>query len=506
MPDERIKRWLLHLAGVIVLMWPPLINGQPFFFSDTTAYVRAADLAVQIASHHHIRTAWSRDTPALAPATAPVGSAVPSPAPAHASDAQGGGSAMAGRSPYFGMLLYLGWVTSSFWLFVVAQALVAWWLIGLAMRSLGGEGLAARLAISVTLALLTPIAIYNGFLLADALAGFGILSFLILVRPPADLRRWERAALILLLLMSAAAHFTHIVILAGMTALLGVIALIRWTPWRPAKAPLLIGAGVVIAGLLSVAATSLIVKKALGKPPAAAPVLTARFIVDGPGRAFALTDCAGRFAACAAPLDTPDTDIWLWSGDPRVGGFMAADAATRARLSAEDGKFATAVFRAYPLWQAGMMARNTWAQMTRFDLLVLMEHCFADHACSGTDIPESVRARMVQTPAGHDAWPMRAMSAIHATATIVALLVLALAMFKLRRDQPQAARQLLLWIALAAAAFLINDFLGGAISNPQTRYQERIVWIAPLLALLAAGRAWGVFGFRAAKEPARLVR
>ena len=40
-------RWIWHLFGIVALMWAPLLNGQPFFFPDTTAYVRAADLAVQ---------------------------------------------------------------------------------------------------------------------------------------------------------------------------------------------------------------------------------------------------------------------------------------------------------------------------------------------------------------------------------------------------------------------------------------------------------------------------
>ena len=205
-------------------------------------------------------------------------------------------------------------------------------------------------------------------------------------------------------------------------------------------------------------------------------------------------------------MDSPDTDNWLWSSDPKWGGFLARDPATRARLSAEDGLFALAVLRAYPLWQGGMMARNTWDQLTRFDVAILDEHCFADHRCSGIDIPDAVRATMVRTPGGRDLWPRRVMRAVHIIATIAALILLALALRKLWAEQPAAARLFLLWTGLTAVAFLINDFLGGAISNPQTRYQERIVWVVPLLAILAAGRAWGWIGFRSQAEPARPPR
>ncbi|NIJ08973.1 hypothetical protein FHS31_002603 [Sphingomonas vulcanisoli] len=495
-----IRRWGLHLLGLLALMWPPLVNGQPFFFSDTTAYVRAADLAVQIASRHHIRTAWSRPEAAPAPAgSAPAVGPIAAPQ-VHASDGQNGGSVMAGRSPYFGMLLYLGYVTSGFWLFVLGQAMTAWWLIGLAQRAMGSRSLAVRLGIAVILALLSPLAFYLGLLLADALAGFGILAFLLIARPPPDLRRWERPALMLLLLVSAAAHLTHIVIIAGMTALLGLLALVRAVPWRTAKPAVLIGGAVTVLALLSVMVTNFAVKRALGKPPAAAPVLTARFIVDGPGRAFIANGCGGdqQFAACTRPTAVPDSDLWLWSPDPKIGGFLAADADTRARLSAEDSRFARAVFTAYPLWQAGMMARNTLDQLTRFDLLILNEHCFADQGCSGVDFPDAGRATMRRTIAGRNLWPTRLLAALDAAATVAAIALLAISIRRLGRERDEARKTLLLWVALTAAAFLINAFLGGAISNPQTRYQERIVWIVPLLAMIAAIRA-----FRTSSEPAR---
>ena len=40
-----------------IMIWPAFYNNQPFFFYDTTAYIRAADFGVQSLTHH--TTPWS---------------------------------------------------------------------------------------------------------------------------------------------------------------------------------------------------------------------------------------------------------------------------------------------------------------------------------------------------------------------------------------------------------------------------------------------------------------
>ena len=44
----RVVAWLMHLACVLVLCWPAIANRQPFYFADTTSYVRAADSAMYL--------------------------------------------------------------------------------------------------------------------------------------------------------------------------------------------------------------------------------------------------------------------------------------------------------------------------------------------------------------------------------------------------------------------------------------------------------------------------
>ena len=72
------------------------------------------------------------------------------------------------------------------------------------------------------------------------------------------------------------------------------------------------------------------------------------------------------------------------------------------------------------------------------------------------------------------------------------MLGLIVAMKRLRRTDESAYRILLLWIVLLAAAALANGFLGGAISEPQSRYQSRMAWLLPFLSCIAVAKAYDI--------------
>ena len=487
-----LPRYLLHILAVLALMWPALVNRQPFFFSDTTAYIRAADLATNMVSGGAVRTAWTRPDPIglrhartpAAPSTKPVAAK-----PTRAND---GGNVMSGRSPYFGALLYFAYLASDLWLFVIGQAIVAWLLIGMALRAFELSGARLHAVSAIGLALVTPLAFYNSLLMADALAGFGILAFLILAGSRRPQPHGERLFLLAVIAISVVSHLTHIVMLAGMTGLLVLLALGRLVPRDAVRPALLAGAGLVAVGLVSVMLTGAVVRGALGRSPVLVPLVTARFIADGPGRAFIDAGCGGhRLTVCGLPRGSDNAQEWLWSRDPARGVYLFADPATRQRLSAEDTAFGRAVLAAYPLQEGGMMAWNTWRQITDFTSALMNQPCFADVACSGDQLPEAVRARLRSTPSGQDRWPVDALAALHYATVLASLIVLAVAGVQLWRKDREEGRRLLLWITLLAVAMMLNGFFGGAISEPQGRYQARIVWIVPLLALIA-GLRWRV--------------
>lgn len=504
--SARSPRFLLHGLWVLLLMWPAIVNRQPFFFSDTTSYVRAADLAVQVATQHRVTTAWSR--PRVEAEAAPAAEAATGATAAVPRGSDGsGGNVMAGRSPYFGALLYLGYVTSDFWLFVVAQAIVAYLLIGFALRCFGLDRPVLRGAVVAALAVFTTLAFYCSLLLADALAGFGILAFLILATSRPLFSRGEQAFLVAVLAISVLAHLTHIVMLLGMTGMLILLVLLRRLKWSAMRWPIALGIVGVVLGLGSVMLTNQVVRTVLGKPPALVPLMTARFVADGPGRDFIEAGCeGGRFTVCHIPFTGETSTDFLWSRQPGSGVFLPADAETRTKMSAEDTAFARAVIAAYPVRQIGMMGYNTALQIASFDSNIMWEDCFARAGCNADALPPRTLAQLRQSLSGRNLWPIGLINAKDYAGVLVALLMLAVLAPKLWREDRTAAGQLLLWTGLLAIAMLINGFLGGAISEPQGRYQARIVWLVPLLAAIAWLRAWGFAAARDALPVARASR
>jgi len=488
-PLPRLRLWLMHVACVVSLAWPALINGQPFYFPDTTAYVRAADIAVYMASGKRISTAWTEHyADAVADLAVSRSADTKSEGAAHGNDL-GSGRIMAGRSPYFGAVLWVSYVVSLFWLFVVAQALVSYTLIRLSCRMLGLGGWRPVAVMVAILSLVTTLPFYVGLLMPDLLAAFAMLAFVLLAIDRGRLGRRERWALGGLMMASAISHLTHIWIVAAMAATLIVARLWRGHgPQKDSASALISAALAILLGLGSVALTDSVVERQFGRAPQLVPLLTARFLADGPGRAYLRTHCPqAGFAICAyrdrPPLSAP---AFLWATAPGEGIYLLASPAERAAMASQDKAFAWAVIAAYPIEQGAKILRNSGAQLIRFDSQLLNDHCNRPTPC-GLALPDADRRRLMHSLGGRSLWPQRLITTIHYGAVGFALIMLAAWGVSMSRGRAtNAERDLARWAGLIAIGMIINAMLGGAVSEVQTRYQARIIWLLPFVATLAA--------------------
>lgn len=483
-----LQRWLFHLACVLALAAPALINGQPFYFPDTTAYTRAADSAVYVFSGHRISTEWTdryrRSLDEDTTAAKLRGHVSP-----NVNDL-GVESIMAGRSPYFGALLWLAFVLSRFWLFVFAQAAIAYALIRLALRLFGFARPTIIAGVVAALTLLTSLPFFVSLLMPDLLAAFGILGFLLLAIDSGRLRRGERWALYGLILISVVSHLIHIMIVAMMALLFVLWARIRRRP-REHSAPL-IGASalIVLAGLVSVMITSAVVERTFGSRPLMVPLLTARFLADGPGLDYVRKHCPGSgFAACAY-RDRPKVvvGLFLWSLEPGKGAYMIADAEQRRALSTQDKALAWAVLRTHPVEQSGRILYNGWRQLLRFDIDTLDTKCAGKPRC-WSSLPSHERATLFASPGGRGQWPEQLLAALHYLTAGLSLLLLIAWLTTDAWRGGEGVEDLVLWCVLLAFAMMLNALLGGGVSDPQPRYQARIIWLLPFVAMLA-GLLW----------------
>ena len=472
-------------------MWTGLVNGQPFMFqSDTTNYIRAADAAAFVISGGRIRTEWTDRYAAQieakaaksSPAARLASNEVVKP-PVGANDL-GTGLIMGGRSPYIGALMYAGYLLFDFWPFVLLQASVAYLLIILTMKRFGVYRPRDATILTLTLAAVTALPTYNSLLLADAFAGFGILSFLLLTTP-GKLSRSEQLFLGAVLITSVVSHLTHIMMLIGMVAALALLTWARLTA-APPRIAWLAGLGGIAIGFASVQATSFATKMAFGREPQLLPLLTARFIADGPGRDYVGSGCDNkRFEICKVHIGNPFSDsLILFGRNWDDGAYMLVSSDQRRIMGEQDTAFALAVLKHDPVGQIGAIVRNTARQLAFIDYDGLNQGCFPDPRC-WESLPVKLRNRMMETPSGKDQWPQGAMNALLYAAVIASFAALALTCPAIAREDPERWRLLRTWMLLGFAAMLVCAFFGGAVAEPQYRYQGRLIWLVPLAAGIA---------------------
>jgi hypothetical protein len=483
---------LRHALCVIALMWVGLVNGQALFFStDTTNYIRAADVAAYLASGKTFSTAWTDkyrsqlEPPANSRPRSAEESTKAERIRVHSVNDLKNGLIMGGRSPYIGALMYVGYVAGDFWPFLLLQALTAYFLIILSLRKLRLDNPRNITAVVLTLAATTALPAYNSMLLADAFTGFGILAFLLLATKGGDYSRLELAFLFTVLVIFAVSHLTHIMILIGMLAALALLTLWRGTGAVPRRA-WVAGLGGVLIGFASIQATALVTSAVFGRKPQLLPLLTARFIADGPGWRYIQSGCDdGRYQICRVHIGEPRSDaLILFGATKETGAYMLANAEQRRKMGEEDVAFAISVLKFEPLGQLSAILRNTAKQFFWIQYDGLNQNCFERPNC-WISVPANIREELRATPSGRGLWPEREMTILLQVTVICSVIALLVLRNRLSSKAPEEWKMVRTWLVLTFVAMIVNSIFGGAIADPQYRYQTRVSWLLPLFGVLA---------------------
>ena len=183
-----------------------------------------------------------------------------------------------------------------------------------------------------------------------------------------------------------------------------------------------------------------------------------------------------------------DSDRFLWS--PRSPIHLTPGGVERnnggMHIAGEAREIVSATLRDYPFEVARAMAGNTWRQF----FMVLIDDMFTpgDMGALARDvIPLGFPAR--------EALAMRyglqytdQLEAIavplrlpHGPVLLLSVLGATIGLWRAVRSRWREGSALALCMLAALAA---NAFVGGALSKPHYRYQARIIWILPLVALL----------------------
>ena len=216
------------------------------------------------------------------------------------------------RSTVYGLFLDL-LARPNFWPVVLVQTSLTVWTLTLVLRV---HGIRAKtgVLVPVTLALsvLTTLPWLTDVLLTDIFAGLSLFSFYLLVVHPHDLRRWERAALLLLVAFAAASHSGTLAMLLALLAGGLILALcgfrrVRFSALgRAALAPAL-GAAMLLGA-------NYIVAKQLTWTPGGIALSFGRMLQDGIVTRYLDEHCPDpRLRLCPFRHELPDdADMFFW--------------------------------------------------------------------------------------------------------------------------------------------------------------------------------------------------
>jgi hypothetical protein len=453
------------LVAAALLLWPALYNHQPFFFPDTTAYVRGADAAV--AKLTGVQSVWTRQTESES-----ADAVVPDKA------------VLAGRSIYYGALVYLGDRVGGEWLSIVIQAVLLVLALYGTLTAFDLGRWPYLLVLVAALAAFTLLPLYVSFLMPDVFTGLTILACAMLLTCDFGKSRALTLAWFTLLAASLTFHTTH-ALLALLMFAVGLVIFLRRRPLVMRRGLLVIGTALGVAYLCG-AVFTMAVTKLVGEPPLTPPFLMARLIDDGPGYDYLRDTCpASDFLACRFLGRLPlVSDDFLWSRDPATGAFGVSDPGLRRGLSREQYRFALAVLVHEPARLTAVSLRNA-AQQTIMLKPYEFDYTPEEKAQFAQKLPVIYFAAMQSTPAYQGHLPLVFLDVVSYSSTALGAGCLVFFLIKGRYRQTRRPQQLLRLVYWVVFGVMANAAVCGVMSGPHDRYQARVAWLLPALALIA---------------------
>lgn len=425
-------RLLAFAASVALLLAASAINGYPLLFPDSGSYMALSVVAEELPYRTLVYPALMR-------------------------------------------LLGSHW---TLWGVVVFQALCIAWLLDQTIRLVGPRRYAAWLVgLTTILVLLTGLSWIVGEIMPDVFSGALVLSAGILIAYGDRLPLWRQLVLTAVLALGTAIHASHIpVVLALVCA--GAIAL-HWLgrPLRALALPVL----ALLVGVLAIPTVHYLETGRFYMHKGGEIFLFARLVEDGIVARYLNERCPlPDTVLCAFKDQLPSThNGYLWEDTQAfdmAGGWDQSGPESR-RIMLE-------TLRLYP----GMHLLTALRSFAR-QLVMVGSGDYLRSAFHHNTVVVEIMLPW-EAPAYHDALQQRRMlqffdelNWVHvpvALATCLGLIWLAVARWR-------SDRRIAVFCLMLLTGLLANALSCGVLSNPQDRYQNRVVWIAVLAVGAIAG-------------------
>lgn len=445
------------LAFVLVaaaMLWPAAIYGRPSYYFDSEGYFangRAAAFAVKAKLEHAL---------------------FPKPGDQAGADARSktAKDVVATRSVPYAVFAYLtSWPYGTMVMTIVVQAMVLSAVLLIWWRQVA-SGLPWQAALLASLVLAASSAPwFASFVMPDIFAGAGLLALLTMALPaPRPLSLPVKTFLMLVIAFAFAAHASNMPLLLAVCGLAALHEL--WLAWRSRQAPRLGAmawfAAPVVLGAAVVVVTSLVGFAEVSLAPKRLPLVLARSIADGPGRLYLQKHCADeKWTVCDVMPVFPKKQAEILFGPNGI-----RTRATPAQMDAirkEEAEIVRRAMREYPLQQAAVAARNYARQLFAWGL---WDNEFK------REVELHANGAMVLRTVPHSERPLALGDALSTALVIVSGVYLIMLAPRMRRGELVVA-------LIAVIGLLVNAFVTGVLSSVANRYQGRLIWVLPALAL-----------------------
>ena len=365
------------------------------------------------------------------------------------------------------------------WPVVGLNALLTAYALWLVVRSiLPRKTVTHYFAIAVPLSLLTGLGWFVSLVMPDIYGPVLYLSVYLLVFAPETLTRAERAIVALMAWWSVAAHLTHLMLAFGLCIVLALFSLIgRGAARRRLQAIGKVAIIVVLAAGAHIALHTYL----YGQPSLSgkrAPFLLTRVIVDGPGRQFLRQDCEHtKLVVCNYLNEIPDdANAFLWNLN---GVWQTASPATKDQLRQEETQVVWGTLRTYPRQELFISLAHFAAQLTTFGLWDYGPNAWV--LSEFAKVLPGDRSSYLRSRQARNALPADFSSSAQEWTVAASLLLVALFSVSLWRRRPN---RLLGFSTVVVFVILANAFVTGVLANVEDRYQSRVIWLLPLMAVL----------------------
>lgn len=446
--ERRAFWWWIaaHAIGAVALAWIALVNGYPLIFSDSGSYIA-------------------------------VGTEL---------------EYLSDRPVSYGLLIAPFTRLLGLWGAVALQAIAASWLIGEVLVAVTGRrSPTALVVILVALAGLSSLPWFVGQIMPDLATSLMALTlYLMLFAPCTGWRAWFRAILLTGLITL---HLSHIPISAALIGMAGLM-LIWLGGWREAwrttlrrVAPAVAALVVAVVGLCSV---TYLAADVFRPSMESEKFLVAKTFDSGIGQPVLNRICKTekwRLCTLRGFVDDPRRRLqgqdYLWEADsPR----WALDKRDAVGLRAEEGAFARRVLVEDPLGAlrvAGASWRDQLIQARAADGMIAYP--------ARTGVFKQIHQHFPIGSVAFDA-SLQERGALQGLAIVpdraIALLALLTTPFILWGAIRRHDRRMTGLVLMVLGALVTNAAVCGILSGPVDRYQSRVLWLLPLLGLIAVAQ------------------